>query len=82
MAEDRGLTEGEFSVYQFLVGGIQERVRHFVSIEEAVKAARFYTNNVAVQVGITERVIITDGGDCTVYEWKKGEGVTFPPRTK
>ena len=76
------MTEGEFSVYQFLAGGIQEKVRSFVSIEEAVKAARFYTNNVAVQIGITERVIITDGGDCTVFEWKKGEGITFPPNLK
>jgi hypothetical protein len=29
-------------------------------------------------MGITERVIITDGGDSTVFEWKKDEGVVFP----
>lgn len=24
-------------------------------------------------------IIITDGGDCTVWEWTSGQGVTFPP---
>jgi hypothetical protein len=70
--------ESEFSVYQFLVDGIQERVRHFVPAEEAVKAAYHYTSNVAARMGITERVIITDGGDCVVFEWLKGKGIVFP----
>jgi hypothetical protein len=72
------LGEREFSVYQFLTGGIQERVRHFVSAEEAVEAAFHYTSNVASKLGITERVIITDGGDCLVFEWLKGKGIVFP----
>ncbi len=72
--------EREFSVYQFFVSGDYERVRRHVSAEEAMNAARHYTTNVAAKLlGITERVIITDGGDATVFEWKKGEGVTFPP---
>jgi hypothetical protein len=25
-------------------------------------------------------VIIVDDEDCTVFEWRHGEGVTFPPR--
>ena len=70
----------EFSVYQFFVDGSYERVRSFVSAENAVKAAMHYTNNVAVKMGVTVRVIITDGGDCTVFEWKKGEGVVFPEK--
>lgn len=72
--------EGEFSVWQFFVDGTQERVRHMVSATEAMKAARHYTDNVASRMGITARVIITDGGDYTNFEWKKGEGVVFPPR--
>jgi hypothetical protein len=74
------MSDNEFSVYQFLQGGIQERVRHFVSATEAMEAARHYTTCVAARMGITERVIITDGGDCTCFEWKQGEGVVFPPR--
>jgi len=67
--------EKEFSVYQFLAGDIQERVRHFVGAEEAVRAFYHYTTNVATRMGITERVIITDGGDCCVAEWTKEKGL-------
>jgi hypothetical protein len=70
---------GEFSVCQFLRGGVCEYVRRGVGPEEAVKAAHHYTHNVAVKLGFTERVIITDGDDCCVFEWRKGEGITFPP---
>jgi hypothetical protein len=67
----------EFSVYQFFDNGMREEVRSFVSAENAVAAARHYSHSVAATMGITRRVIITDGGDCTVFEWKYGEGVTF-----
>ena len=70
--------ESEFSVYQFLIDGYQERVRHFVPADEAVEAALHYTNNVAAKMGVTERVIITDGGDSVVFEWLKGKGVVYP----
>lgn len=74
MADDRP----EYSVVQFFIDGHHEYVRRFVSAEEAVKAARHYTNNVATTLGVVVRVIITDGGDETVFEWKKGKGITWP----
>jgi hypothetical protein len=76
------MSQNEFSVYQFSTeafGNVQERVRAFVSVGEAMAAFMHYTNNVATKIGATARVIITDGGDCTVAEWKLGEGYTFPP---
>jgi len=72
----------EFSVCQFFTTGEYEYVRRFVTAREAVEAARHYTDNVATRAGFIERVIITDGGDCCVFEWKKGEGITFPPEAK
>jgi hypothetical protein len=69
----------EFSVCQFFVSGEYEYVRRYVMPEEAMRAFKHYTNNVAVRMGIIERVIITDGGDCTNAEWKKGQGYTYPP---
>lgn len=72
--------EKEFSVCQFFADGTYEYVRRFVGAEEAVMAAKHYTNNVAVRMGLVKRVIITDGGDCCVFEWKAGEGVVFPPK--
>jgi hypothetical protein len=70
----------EFSVCQFFINGTYEYVRRYVGAKEAVEAAAHYTNSVAVRMGIVERVIITDGGDFTVFEWKAGQGVTFPPQ--
>jgi hypothetical protein len=69
----------EYSVYQFLKNDTYERVREFVGVEEAVKAAKHYSSSVGARLGITRRVIITDDGDHTVFEWKHGEGITFPP---
>jgi hypothetical protein len=75
MSEDR-----QFSVCQFFNDGTHEYVRRFVAAEEAVTAARHYTSNVAARIGMTERVVITDGGDICVFEWKHGRGVVWPPR--
>jgi hypothetical protein len=73
-------TDNQFSVYQFFKDDTYEKVREFVSATEAMQAARHYTNNVAVRMGITKRVIITDGDDSTCFEWINGQGVVFPPR--
>jgi hypothetical protein len=69
---------GEFSVCQFFDDDHYEYVRRYVSGEEAVKAFKHYTTNVAVKMGIISRVIITDGGDCINMEWVRGKGITFP----
>jgi hypothetical protein len=73
------MEEQEFSVCQFFKDGSYEYVRRFVGAQEAVEAAHFYTTNVAAKMGITQRVIITDGGDCTNFEWCWETGVTYPP---
>lgn len=70
-------TQGEFSVCQFFEDGSSEYVRRFVSAEEAVEAAHHYCNSVGAKLGFTKRVIITDGGDFTNFEWQYGKGVTF-----
>lgn len=70
--------ENEFSVAQFFQDGTYEYVRRFVSADEAMKAVVHYTNSVGVRLGLVKRVIITDGGDCTCFEWQHGLGVTFP----
>lgn len=68
----------EFSVCQFFQDETYEYVRRFVSAEEAVTAAKHYCTSVGARLGTTVRVIITDGGDCTNFEWKFGEGVVYP----
>jgi hypothetical protein len=74
------MTEREFSVAQFFEpDGEYEYVRRFVTFKEAIAAFVHYTNNVATNLGVVQRVIITDGGDCTNMEWVKGKGITYPP---
>lgn len=74
------MSQGEFSVCQFFPDGSYEYVRRFVDAEEAMKTAALYSTNVSAKMGMTKRVIITDGGDCTNWEWKFGEGVVYPPK--
>jgi hypothetical protein len=70
-------SHGEYSVVQFFPDGSYEKVREFVGAEEAVVASRHYCTSIGARLGTTRRVIITDGGDCTVFEWKWAEGITF-----
>jgi len=71
------MTSERFNVYQFFEDDSYEKVREWVTAEEAVKAAHHYCTSVGARLGFTKRVIITDGGDCVNFEWKAGEGVTF-----
>lgn len=72
------MAEDLFSVVQFFQDESYEYVRERVSAQEAVEAAKHYCMSVGAQVGTTRRVIITDDGDDTVFEWKFREGITFP----
>lgn len=74
--------QGEFSVVQWFEDGQYEYVRTFVDEQEAAKAFHHYCRSVGAKLGMTKRVIITDGGDCIAAEWKFGEGVVFPSATK
>jgi hypothetical protein len=71
----------KFSVTQYFTDftdGTYETVRSHVTLEEATSAFNHYTNNVACLMGITSRVIITDGGDCIILEWQNGKGIVWP----
>jgi hypothetical protein len=72
-----GKTDGEFSVCQFFKDDYSEYVRRWVSSEEAIEATKHYITNVAATLGVTKRVIITDGGDFTVFEWQYGKGIIY-----
>jgi hypothetical protein len=69
---------GEYSVVQFFADETYEYVRRFVDGREAVEVARACIDSVAGRHGLVRRVIITDGGDLTNFEWRYHEGITFP----
>lgn len=72
------MSESEFSVCQFFHNGNYEYVRRFVGAKEAVETSKVYTESLAARTGLVTRVIITDGGDNTVFEWQYGNGITYP----
>jgi hypothetical protein len=69
----------EYSVYQFFADDSYEAVCQYVPLSEAIQTLKSYTTNVAAQIGITSRVIMTDGGDSICVEWKYNQGITWPP---
>ena len=71
-------TDGEFSVYQWFVNGTYERVLHLVDVNSAVVQACKLATSAGAKIGTTIRVMITDGGDCSCWEWVHGEGIVFP----
>ena len=76
------MTAGEFSVFQFFNDDYHECVRQGVGGQEAVETARSYMERPAAQLGVIRRVIITDGGDNTTFDWRFGEGVVFPTKAE
>jgi hypothetical protein len=71
-------TQPEYSVYILFPDGTYECLDTFVTAEEALKTAHRNVHKPAALIGIISRVIITDGGDHIVFEWKFKEGITWP----
>jgi len=69
----------QFSVRLYYDNGEQKDVYRFVSAQEAYRGFQYYTSSLGARLGSTVRVIIIDGDDCMVREWKLEQGVTFPP---
>ena len=78
MPFDKEKDKERFSVCQFFPDDTYEYVRKNVPLDEATKAFKHYTSSVGAKMGMTNRVIITDEGDCTVLEWINGKGIVFP----
>jgi hypothetical protein len=70
---------GHFSVCQFFANDAYEYVVRFVSAREAFDTAVALTRSVGARIGTTRRVIITNGGDDTCWDWLFGPGLIFPP---
>jgi hypothetical protein len=64
----------EFSVVEFYDDDSHAYVARQLDARDAVYLAKHCTRR--LHDGVT-RIIITDGGDDTVFEWQRGKGVTF-----
>jgi hypothetical protein len=66
----------EFSVVSFHDDGHHRYIARFVGGQEAVNVAKLATE--IADLSGANRIIITDGGDHTVFQWEQGKGVTYP----
>jgi hypothetical protein len=71
------VSRNEFSVVEFYDDGFHKYVDRWMDAHDAVHLARELIDRSDDHV---VRIIITDGGDFTVFEWKQDLGVTFPPK--
>lgn len=67
-----------FNVVQFFADDSHEYVLRRAPPEEAARKAHSMATSVGARIGTTKRVIITDSGDFTGWEWVYGKGLAFP----
>ena len=79
MEDDDTPLTSEFSVYWWDPADNYYTEKRFVPAAEAMECVVDLIQRPAAKAGIIIKVMITDGGDCCVFEWKNGEGVVFPP---
>jgi hypothetical protein len=82
-AISRGATpvsnRADFSVVAFFDDGTHHYVERWLGRREALMLAWHCFRRQEGKSGPINRIIITDGGDFTVFEWKRSHGITFPP---
>jgi hypothetical protein len=73
------MSDDRYSVCAFNVDGTHGYLEpRFVTAEDAARMARDHSESASARLGLVTEIIITDGFDDTVFEWKHGKGVTFP----
>jgi FMN phosphatase YigB (HAD superfamily) len=69
------MSDNEFNVVEFYDDDYHTTIDRWMDAKSAVElAARL----VKLEQKHVNRIIITDGGDNTVFQWEQGKGVTFP----
>lgn len=66
------------SVYIFFPDGTSHCEGRNLDALPAIQRARSFINRPAAKLGVITRIIVTDRGGATNFEWKYGEGITFP----
>ena len=70
-------SRAEFSVYGFYADGARAFTRRWLHAKNAVEVAHRCIWLADRFDNFIDRVIITDGGDCTAFEWQRDKGITF-----
>ncbi len=67
----------EFAVWLFFPDESHICEQRGLGPKAAVELAKDFTERPAAKAGMISRIIITDDGDNTCFEWTFGKGVTF-----
>lgn len=68
-----------YNVCQFFEDGSYEYLGRALPAEVVVPMAVVACQSLGARLGTTKRVIITDEGDFTNWEWVHGKGIVYPP---
>lgn len=81
------MSEEAYNTVIFFPDETYEYVRRNVSAKEAVETAHSYCTRPAAMIGIIARIIVTDEGDYTNFDWRwrpglktVADGIVYPPR--
>jgi hypothetical protein len=69
-----------FDVWLFYSSGYHDMAEEQLPPDQAVEAAKRFSESVGATTGLLEEIRIVDDGDNCVFQWIFGKGVTFPPR--
>jgi hypothetical protein len=69
-----------FDVWLFYRSGYHDRAEEQLPAEQAVEAAKRFSESVGAKTGLAQEIRIVDNMDNCVFQWLHGKGVTFPPR--
>lgn len=67
-----------YRLYLFYADDSREEFGPTADVEELVIKAKGFSESVGAKIGTLTRMIITDSGDYTIFEWTTKEGVVFP----
>lgn len=74
------ITEEKFRIWVFYLNETyQEVVIDNPSAENAVLKVKELIQRPVTEYGPIERITITDSDDMTCFEWRRVEGIVFPP---
>ena len=76
------LDRPQFNVCQYYIDRTYRYVDRGMLLRPATTAFVSAINHKDARRGVVRRVIMTDGGDIIVAEWKYSEGMVFPPKLK
>jgi hypothetical protein len=74
------MAEERFNVIYFDEEGYWEYALRDVPAQRAVEKAKRMIEIAIEDDNDIDRIIITDSGDMTTFQWERGKGVVFPTR--